>query len=162
MSYVFQFFCGPQAAQQGSVAVKKAGAMARAKATMVPPPRPRPLSAPPARPPRFLRDREEERGYNTPVVELPGRSRGPTVDMRSLRERAGLSIRSRTAPRGPLACGQHSRGHALPCAFFGLSRSWSKILAQDIVSQRGRERPVTPPKAARQRSPTPSSRKASY
>ena len=63
MSYVFQFFCGPQIAQQGNAAVKKAGAMARPKATVVPP---RPSSAPPARP---LRDREEERGY-TPVVEL--------------------------------------------------------------------------------------------
>ena len=34
MSYVFQFFCGPQVAQQGNAAVKKAGAMARSKATM--------------------------------------------------------------------------------------------------------------------------------
>ena len=74
MSYVFQFFCGPQVAQQVNPAMKKAGASARPKTTMVPPPRPRPSSAPPARPPRLLRDREK-RGY-TPVVELPGRS-GP-------------------------------------------------------------------------------------
>ena len=45
-----------------------------------------------------IRDHEEERGY-TPVVEIVGRSRSPGVDMKSLRERAGLSIRSRTKVR---------------------------------------------------------------
>ena len=59
MSYFFQFFCGPQAAQQLNPTSKKAGALARPKTTMVPPPRPRPSSAPPARPPRLLRDRED-------------------------------------------------------------------------------------------------------
>ena len=50
--------CGPQAAQLNP-AIKKAGDLARPKTTMVPPPRPRPSSAPPARPPRLLRDRED-------------------------------------------------------------------------------------------------------
>ena len=89
-------------------------------------PRPRPSSAPPARPPRFLRDREEDRGY-TPG-ETSGEVSQPYRGHGSPRQRAGLSMQSNriacsfepsSSPRPPMPCPPPSFPAPLPAPPLG-------------------------------------------